>query len=125
MLINILSVFIGGGIGSTLRYLISEFSQRSFGTSMWGTSMINIVGCFAMGWMFQLLSTRVNIFPTHILVAISVGLIGGFTTFSALNIEVMELIRSGKILYGASYLILSMILGLVCTILGYYIKSKI
>ncbi len=125
MLVNILSVFIGGGIGSTLRYLISEFSQRTWNTSMWGTSLINIIGCFVMGWMFGLISSKPELFPTHISVAISVGLIGGFTTFSALNVEVLELIKSDKFLYGISYLILSMLLGLIFTALGYYLKSKI
>ena len=124
MILNIISVFVGGGIGSSLRYLISILSSRLFDTSIWGTSLINIIGCLIMGWMFNLTSHYVNILPAHFQVGICVGLIGGFTTFSALNVEVLELIKYQRLVLALIYLGLTMILGLGCTALGYYLKSK-
>ena len=55
---------------------------------------------------------------------ITVGILGGLTTFSTLNVEVFELIKSGKIFYGLFYMLISCLIGLLCTFGGYWTYIK-
>ncbi len=125
MFLKLLSVFMGGGIGSILRYLVSFLSKKLFLTPIIGTFTVNIIGCFFIGCISSLLINKTDIIPETLRLFIVVGFLGGLTTFSTLNIEVFELIRTGKIFYGLTYMILSCILGLLFTFAGYYLISRV
>ena len=122
---ELLAVFIGGGIGALLRYLVTIASKKLFLTPLFGTFIVNIIGCFLIGFLFAYAMQKAQAFsPTHKLF-LTVGILGGLTTFSTLNFEVFELIKNGKLFTGIAYMCGSCILGLACTFLGYYICSKI
>ena len=125
MFLKLVSVFIGGGIGATLRFLVTILSNKFFATSILGTLFVNIAGCFFIGCMLGVTTNKTNMFSDVLKTFLTVGILGGLTTFSTFNIEVFELIKTGKIFLGISYMILSCLLGLLCAYFGYLICLKI
>lgn len=117
MFYNILSIFIGGGIGAVLRFSISSLAKNLFNFSLLGTLGANLSGCFLIGLIYGLLLTKTM--PPNLKLFIITGFLGGLTTFSTFSFEAFELIKSGNILGGFSYILLSLILGLIFVYLGY------
>lgn len=119
MLFNVISVFIGGGIGATLRFFASVTAKKFFINPIFATFFVNIIGCFLIGYIFSYTLNKTDIINPTLKLFITVGILGGLTTFSTFNLEVFELIKSGKMLYGFIYMIISCIIGLSFTYLGY------
>ena len=89
---------IGGFIGSVLRYSVSGFVQdlsRSIDFP-YGTLAVNLIGCFAIGFLSQLAETR-GFFTAETRTLIFIGVLGGFTTFSAFAYESMAYWHDGRI----------------------------
>ena len=87
-------VFIGGGLGSVLRYLIGQASASAFGVAFpYGTMIVNLTGCFALGVVVQL--AIAGSWHGDARAAIAAGLLGGFTTYSSFNQETLTLFASG------------------------------
>lgn len=118
-MLNFLAVFIGGGIGASLRYLITTVSTKYLGLSHWGTLSANIVGCFFIGYIFGLTLQKADIFPPHIKLFLTVGFLGGLTTFSTFSCEAFCFLKDGKILHCALYMLVSFTVGLLATFAGY------
>lgn len=125
MLYEFIAVFLGGGLGSLIRFLTTKCSQRLVGLPHFGTFAVNILGCFVIGVVFGLLARKTTIFPQHIKLFLTVGFLGGLTTFSTFNFEVFELIKNGKIIHGTTYLFLTCFIGLASTLGGMYLAHKI
>ena len=125
MLLKLISVFVGGGIGAILRYSLTLLSSKYFVTPIIATCSANIIGCFFIGCFFGFILNKAEVVPHILKLFITTGLLGGLTTFSTLNFEVFELIKSGKILMGVGYLFFSCFIGLICVYLGYLFFSKI
>ncbi len=88
---------IGGFIGSSLRYAVSGYVQlwsRSTGFP-YGTLAVNLIGCFAIGFLSQLAESR-GLFTAETRTLIFIGVLGGFTTFSAFGNETINLWRQGE-----------------------------
>ena len=88
---------IGGFIGSILRYSMSGFVQalsRSIHFP-YGTLAVNLIGCFAIGFLSQLAETR-GFFTAETRTLVFIGVLGGFTTFSAFGNETINLWREGE-----------------------------
>jgi fluoride exporter len=122
---SVLLVFIGGGIGSVLRYLTGIVATRSFGAFTaaegwpWGTFLVNIVGCFIMGLCFRLLPVPDD-GPANMRLLLMTGMLGGFTTFSAFALDAAHLWMrqdsAGMMLYLAgtfAFTLLGVALGLM------------
>ena len=91
-----LYVFIGGGIGSLLRYLISLFCTRFFGSGFpFGTMTVNLTGCFLIGFLFSL-STETRYLPPSGRIFLITGFLGGLTTFSSYGLESANLALQGN-----------------------------
>ena len=120
---NLLAVFIGGGLGSVLRYALTLGSTRLFSLPLWGTFTANILGCLAIGFVGGLITNQTVSFSQPVRLFITVGLLGGLTTFSTFNLEAFELFRLGKFSWAIGYLLGSVILGLLFATLGYFISS--
>lgn len=90
---NILYIFIGGGVGSLLRYGITLMSKSVFHTSFpFGTLLSNFLSCVAMGLFIRWGVTT----PDSYRALLITGLCGGFSTFSSFSLENVELARSGN-----------------------------
>lgn len=99
-MIRILMVGLGGFIGSILRYAISGYVQdisRSI-SFPWGTIVVNITGCFVIGFLSQMADSR-GLFSSDTRAFVFIGILGGFTTFSTFGSETMNLFRSGQNLF--------------------------
>jgi CrcB protein len=104
---QILLVALGGAVGSVTRYGVGIAAARWLGLAFpWGTLAVNVVGGLAMG----LLAARVGPGGENMRLLLGVGLLGGFTTFSAFSLETVRLMEHQPglaALYAAASLILS------------------
>ena len=88
---------LGGFIGSALRYAVGGYVQyRSRSIYFpYGTLAVNLIGCFVIGFLSQLSETR-GVFTAETRTLIFIGILGGFTTFSAFGNETLNLWRDGE-----------------------------
>ncbi len=119
MAIQLLCVFIGGGIGSALRFLITAFSRKIFVHSVYGTLTCNLIGCFLIGMTAVLFIQKTGIFSFVPKPLVITGFLGGLTTFSTFNLEAFTMLSEGRIFQGVLYLLVSVLLGLLCTYAGF------
>jgi CrcB protein len=111
-------VFVGGGIGSVLRYALATGVQRAApGPFPLGTFAVNLAGCFAIGLVGALGLERAAISP-EARVFLMVGILGGFTTFSSFAWETLGLLSVRDILRATLYVAGSVFLGLAGAWLG-------
>jgi CrcB protein len=116
-----LFVFIGGGVGSVLRYWLSYLIPSVSGFPV-PTFLVNVVGCFLIGWLMAQLSTAADNTVNSILPFLLVsGFCGGFTTFSTFSLENIKLLQQQQIGLSLLYISLSLIACLLATGLGYAI----
>lgn len=92
-----LSVMIGGGLGSLLRFLISSFGFLPF-----ATVFINIVGSFILGFLTFFFLDRPEV-PPDLRFGLTAGFCGGFTTFSTFSVEVYAMVLDNHIGQAAFY----------------------
>jgi CrcB protein len=113
-----LLVGFGGFVGSVGRYWLSGLVQDRLPESFpWGTLAVNVCGCFAIGVLSELAETRSLLTPdTRAL--LMVGVIGGFTTFSAFGNETMNLIRDRDATLAVANVAAHLVLGLAAVWLG-------
>lgn len=116
-----LSVALGGGIGALLRYQAGRWMTGLLGPSIVGafpfaTLAVNAIGSIAMGVLAGVLARGGGGEPARLL--LGVGLLGGFTTFSAFSLEMVLLIERGQLLFALLYLILSVGLGISGLMIG-------
>ncbi len=111
-------VFLGGGIGSVLRYVLSTSLQKSFaGPFPVGTFAVNVLGCFAVGLVGALGLERAALSP-EARVFLMVGILGGFTTFSSFAWESLGLLSVRDVARTTLYVGGSVFLGLLGAWLG-------
>ncbi len=117
MLKEIIAVFIGGGLGSVLRFLVNKIEIISENNFPYSTFISNFLGCFFLGLVLGYFIKNEN--PDSILfVFLTVGLCGGFTTFSSFSNESLQLIQNGEILTFLTYLLGSLVVGIVSVYAG-------
>ena len=109
----ILLVALGGALGSVARYKVSDWMlpialQLKFPA---GTFAVNVVGCLLAGLLAGM-AERLELFAGETRLLVFVGLLGGFTTFSAFGLETVMLLRKGDIAIAAAYVLLSVAAGL-------------
>lgn len=116
-----LLVAAGGALGSVLRYL-AQILLKDFSTAFpFNTFLVNIVGCFIIGYVFAGFSKTPGFDQLRLFLVI--GILGGFTTFSSFAVESIELFRSGLFTKALLYVLLSNVLGITAAWFGYSLKS--
>ena len=122
---NYIAVAVGGAIGCCARYGVTQLVQLVYGRQFpLATLVINVVGCFLMGFLFFETLERVTISPV-MRTAILTGGLGGFTTFSTFAMESLLLMEDGEKATALWYLALSVILGLAAALLGALLARKL
>ncbi|PZN93210.1 MAG: fluoride efflux transporter CrcB [Alphaproteobacteria bacterium] len=117
----LLLVAVGGGIGSMLRYLVGRWALVNFGANFpAGTWAVNIAGGLAMGLLVGWLA-RVDEGGEHLRLLLGVGVLGGFTTFSAFSLEVFAMINRGDIGLAAAYAVSSVAGSVLAVLTGIYV----
>lgn len=110
---ELLLVALGGALGAVCRYLVGNAISKAIGSALpWGTFLINLGGCFAMGLLMTVIVER-ELLPAAWRLFLCVGLLGGFTTFSSFGYEALMLLAEGNILAAAGYAGGSVAFGLV------------
>lgn len=108
----------GGILGTLARYLLSGTVHRIFGVTFpFGTLVVNLVGCFAIGFLAVLAEEKFLLGPTA-RVFLMIGFCGAFTTFSSFILETANLAKDGENLYAFMNIALSLILGFAVFRLG-------
>ena len=89
-------IFVGGGVGSVFRYGLGRVVFMASFEGIWGTLLANVLGGLLMGLFMGWVSTKEAISPS-VQLGLTVGLLGGLTTFSTFSYEVVELMRNGDL----------------------------
>src|SRR6476646_12287087 len=104
---NLFLVFLGGGLGSILRYGIAEFVKANFRSGFpVATLCSNVLSCLILAITIGYFSGKISENPS-LRILILVGVCGGFSTFSTFSYETVELIRSGNLLFAILNILIS------------------
>ncbi len=114
-------VAVGGGLGACLRYLVGQWTIANLGVGLpVGTWAVNILGGFAMGVLVGWLARTADGEALGLL--LGVGVLGGFTTFSAFSLEVFSMINRGEIGLAAAYAVSSVAGSVLALMTGVYVS---
>ncbi|HZF18372.1 MAG TPA: fluoride efflux transporter CrcB [Burkholderiales bacterium] len=117
----ILAVALGGALGSVARYLVGIGSGKLFGLEFpWGTLIINVAGSFLIGVFAELFALKWDL-PQTGRVFLTVGICGGFTTFSTFSLDTYVLIERGELWPAAAYIVGSVVLSIGALVAGLYL----
>ena len=122
--LKILSVAIGGAVGAVGRYLINILPLSSiFEKFPFPTFFINVIGSFLIGFLLILFTDKVAV-SDNFRLAVLVGMLGAFTTFSTFELELYGLMKDGSIVMAFGYLFLSVLTGFIGVIAGITLAGK-
>ena len=109
---TLLWIMLSGAVGTGARYLLATPLNGSVSDGYpVGTLTVNLLGCLAIGFLATTLSEGSGVRP-EVKMALIVGCLGGFTTFSSFGLETMSLLQHGRVGAALSYVLLSNVLGL-------------
>jgi CrcB protein len=113
-----LLVAAGGAVGASARYLVGVGAGRLLGSGLpWGTLIVNVIGCLIMGLLIEAMSLRWTV-SDEMRAFLTVGILGGFTTFSAFSADFALLLARKEQLAAALYLGASVGLSIAALFLG-------
>lgn len=120
---KIVVVAVGGSLGAVARYLLSLWAAERFGAGFpYGTLIANVAGCFVIGAFMTLATDRFIVSPYWRLL-VTVGFIGGLTTFSSFSYETFKLLEDAQATSAAGNILLNLVLGFSATWLGIVIAK--
>ena len=116
----IFAAALGGSIGSAARYVVGVSAGRLFGATFpWATLIINVSGSVLMGALAALILTRWDLSQAA-RIFLTVGVCGGFTTFSTFSLDAYPLIEKGSLVAAVVYMVASAVLSIVALALAMY-----
>lgn len=114
---NLFLVMIGGFFGAICRFSLGELIHTNNGFPL-TTILINLSGCFILGWFLTYVSLNKKIRPEFTLI-IGTGFIGSFTTFSTFSVETLNLFHEGLVFMAVIYVLTSTVLGILLAYAGH------
>ena len=122
VLYSYLFVALGGALGAMARFGLNVFLQRDV-EFPWGTLSANLIGCFVMGLVAQLIASTAwfndaGIIPDQYRLLFAVGFCGSFTTLSSMVLELNTMIQKNELFYSFSYLVGTLVGGVACFYIG-------
>ena len=116
--LNVILVFAGGGVGATARYWLSNAVYRFVEPHFpYGVLIVNILGCLLIGFLMTAFEGRFVISPS-LRIFLTIGILGGFTTFSSFSYETVSLFKDGELFFGALNIFANVFLCLLGTYVG-------
>lgn len=115
-------IFIGGGAGSVLRYLLSKGLNLSYQIPL-GTLLVNVIGSLILGIILGYVIK--NNFTGPLVLMFTIGFCGGFTTFSTFAIENLSFLKNGEFLLFSLYTLLSLILSILAVFGGFLLLKSV
>src|SRR5271170_837578 len=113
----LLAVGLGGGLGALLRYVIAGLVQPAGSAFNWGILVVNITGGLAMGLIVEASALKLNLQP-ELRAFLTVGILGGYTTFSTFSLDSVLLLQKGLYAQAAGYVIGSVVLSITALTAG-------
>jgi len=115
------AVVLGGALGSLLRYFVAGAVQSaSWSGFPWGIFIVNITGGFAMGVIVELSALKLSLSP-ELRAFLTVGILGGYTTFSTFSLDSVLLIQRGAYASAAAYVVGSTALSILALFAGLFL----
>jgi CrcB protein len=106
---NAFIVFIGGGIGAVFRYWMYGVAGKLIGADFpYGTLIVNIFGCFMIGFLMSVFEERFIVQPA-LRIFLTIGILGGFTTFSTFSFETVALLQEGSYFFGVVNIVVTFV----------------
>ncbi len=130
LLSQYLVIGLGGALGSMLRFGIGSFIDSSVQKTgylfPWGTIIVNITGCFIIGFVFTISTAEGRLYMSPLTRNfITIGILGGYTTFSSFSWQTLVLFQSGQRWEAAANVLISVVLCLVGVWLGAWVAGWI
>ncbi|MDE2465846.1 MAG: fluoride efflux transporter CrcB [Alphaproteobacteria bacterium] len=120
-----LAIAIGAVFGAWSRYLMTQLVQAIWGQSFpFATLIINVSGCFAMGFLFVETLERLTL-PGAVRTGILTGFLGAYTTFSTYSMETLLLAEQGAAVRSAIYVLASNLIGITAAFVGSYLARNL
>jgi CrcB protein len=123
-MLKLILIFVGSGLGGILRYAVQGLVQQLAAVSFpLGTLAVNVAGCFIIGVLAAVFSGPILIREEY-RIGLTVGIIGGFTTFSTFGLETFNLANAGQVRLALANVLASCVLGFVAVWIGYRIAER-
>ena len=118
---NLFLVMLGGAIGAGFRYHLSRVALEQMGAAFpWGTWIANLLGGLLMGLLAGI-ALRDGPVDDPLLLFLGVGMLGGFTTFSAFSLEAAQMIQRGELMLAAAYAVSSVAGSVMLLFIGFWL----
>lgn len=122
---QLLAIALGGALGSVLRYLVSSKINQLIPINFpYGTLVVNVTGCFLIGFLSILLVERLSLSAIW-RAGILIGFLGGFTTFSSFSLDTLKLYENGAWLAAGMNVLSTTLLCLLATLLGIFLGRNL
>jgi CrcB protein len=121
---TIFAVGVGGGIGALARYYIASAIQPAGAVFNWGIFIVNITGGLLMGLIVESSALKLNL-PPDVRAFLTVGILGGYTTFSTFSLDSALLLQRGQYGVAAAYILGSVILSILALFAGLWIARAV
>jgi CrcB protein len=117
----LLAVALGGATGSLLRYFVASAIQTPASAGFpWGIFVVNVTGGFFMGLIVELSALKLNLSP-ELRAFLTVGILGGYTTFSTFSLDSVLLLQRGAYAAAGAYILGSTLLSIAALFAGLYL----
>ena len=121
----LLAVALGGALGSLLRYFVAGAVQSAAWPGFpWGIFVVNISGGFIMGLIVELSALKLHLTP-EVRAFLTVGILGGYTTFSTFSLDSALLIQRGQWSAAAAYIVVSTLLSVLALFAGLWVVRAV
>jgi len=115
----LLIIFFGGGAGSVTRYLLINYFNKIIPSSIpYGALLVNLIGSLIIGIIYYFITTKL-LLNEQLKVFLTIGFLGGFTTFSTFNLDFFKLIESGNLSLAIIYAAITFIGTIALFYIGY------
>jgi len=123
---RLLIVAAGGALGAVARYGVGVWAQRLFPTAQWpwATAAVNVVGGLLMGLLAGWLAFRGGVHGESLRLFAAVGVLGGFTTFSAFSLEAALMIERRQLAMAGGYVAASVVLSIAALFIGLMVARR-